>query len=569
MSGIVLKRLLSKFVPRNEMNEDQIGSDYISRISMEINYLFGTALSKNDIPALKLLSSTVHDDLFEFFAQTTRVFSYTELVMKDITIGLARTMFSYQNTERKQLYVEITTEQLQALQEHLPDLKNKSKIYHYSARASGISVNNLHDLFISPKMISDYDQALLLLYSNMPDETSKKFRLQDLHDSVRKNIAVNMFTRVLSVHMYRPARGILRDEELRALSKDLPEHYRGLEQLSLVYSESLDLVNPRVSKEDLASNCLETPNPCSHGFPDRDLHIEKLTERKSLMQSVGIYLEHMKRLDYNLTKDENGKIVYGSQRFLNGAHNFISIMNEDVVLTRAAVKHIDKLCAYLEKHIEEENVQNSLPEIIRSLKMLFLRKDQPYMPVSTFVHSDLVTRCCIDLPLRGIGKVFCSYLERLRLDVVNRGENLTTETPVVKLASWMGSTLPDAALYSMIDKKLVHESLLKYMLFDKTKRTSDNAYAANPEFAIEQMAKLFGCAERNYPKSVTGHLPSGTATLPRNSIPYKIYEIEQKIEAENLYESAFHREYYKTFDISRAETPRVVADMSFIIAPNL
>lgn len=570
MSGVIYTRLISRLKQRGDDSREGIDSPYISKVIDEIRFVIGTALKKNDLPGLAVILSSLNDDVFDFFSKSYQVVEHKNKVVAALFVELTRKTFVFTNTKKDFLEITISPEKFQVILDCLPELKDRSLIYKCARESSLLSPCYMNDYYVNPAHINEHEQALILLLSgNMPDDSSDHFKHSDLFDSVRNNVAINVFSRILN-RTSGPVPALLDDDTYKALRNPLPDHLLAFEHLAYNYIESLNKKNPQVSMSDLAKVCLQHPNPCVHQFPDHDLHIKKLTASKSLLATIDIYLEHMSNLNRKLDTNADGGIIYGPNRFLYGADNFLAAINEDAILTRAAVRHIDTLCNFLSKNIADPKVQNMLPELTRQLRKFFSRTSLPYLPESgshLLTNRDLVAKSCIDLPMIGIVSLLCSYLERLRTDLVNKGQRLTVDTPAFGLAEWIGSALPYSALISIVEHDLLHESLLHPVLFTKSKSLSEYSFIANPEFMITQIATLFGCAERNYPQCVTSELEN-TDSAASNLLKL-IHGVEKKAGCENLYERVFMREYHRAIDQSLKSVASGDADMSFLLTTQM
>ncbi len=560
MTGIVLQHLTANVDQKNITNELNINNSYITEVVTTLETLLGETISSNDIAALELVASTLEKDVREFFIYTNSPTKHTNNVMKNLVIDLARQNFTYASKTKNSMpvVVNLSIDQMHALQRNIFDLSNYEKIYSYAAGEPGIDATSLHDVFINPELIGPNEQALLLLTGNTINQNSENFRQEDIKAELRDNLSVELFKR--SLPRLGASTYLLLKHSNHGLYDHLPEHYLGVQHLTSVYCYNLSEGPAQLSRGAIAHKCIQMPNPYLSDIPNQALHLKKLTASTSLVESIEIYLKHMDMLAYDLKIDDEGAIFYGSRQSVQGFENLITLINKDVILTRAAITHIDKLCAAL----ADDGFVDNLPTVIDALKNLFSRRNNPYnaTPPSASI-TGLVTRSCIDLPLDGICRLLCLHANKLHDDYSHIDVKPGVKTGAALFAEWMCKNLPDEALCYIAENKLIVEGLITHLLFDREKRTDTSNYMANPEFSIKQMAKVCAIAERSYPKLITEYLE-----LSNIRIGYR--SVEKKIGAVGLFDEEFNRQLYRGFDqLSSIEKTDNSAAMTFLSAPTI
>lgn len=556
MSGIIYQTIAQV----GEENKNAKSNVYIDKVASAITSTFARVIESGDMAALEILASSLTRDINDFFSKRKYTNQFQKLLMTHIVKKLARNSVEYASDSGRLVRVEVPMDAIQTLQRNIYELSNYEKVYSAAATNFGFDVSMLHDVYVDPSAIGAKEQILMLLTGNKLDIDKHRFSYKHLKDNVTKNLSVELFTRSSLTSAFLPTPPKQDDALLHA---GLPSHYLGVQHLANYYCEGGDNTEVISNLSELASKCLQNPNPYLSEIPDQELHIKYLTASNSIEDSVETYLAHIIKLEFEAVFDEHNNVTYDITLPLNTFEGFIGTLNKDVILTRAAVDHIDRLCLELIARSSEQELKNVSPRVIAALDDLFSRTKHPYT-ASTLIQGPrpLVTLCCMGMPLKGISQLWCLHANHLHATAHPDDKAPSQIAPGHKFADSMCKWLPDEALFFIVENTLINKELLLSLLFDNEKLTSAT-FRPNPEFNLKQFARVCAQAERAYPKLVTDYLAvSKTQKL--------ITEAEDRFTLRGFFEKEFHAHYYKdTKNVLELNASDAQADMSFITSRTL
>lgn len=542
MDNAIYQRLITKFKRPDTHNENKIKHDYITKVADQIKYVFGKALKTKDIAALRLLASGFNRDVYDFFSRTNNTLDYVRKVNDEVISELVKRRFSFLDTKKSIISTDINYEQIKALQEFIPELKNFKHIYEKAKNFCGVNVSDLHDIYIDPKIITDHQQALMLAMGLRVNR-----HLNDFSPDVIENPVIRLLYRNYCSVGRGTHDSLTPNISDADYAKRLPSDYLGIEHLALPYFKSFDDIKSHVSLEGLISEAMASKDIYQYKFPDRELHVKKLTSSNSLVVTCRQYLAHIGEHIPNLEEKKNGDIGWLSTKFKTGGHNFLTFLVEDARLTRETLNHVDKLCFVLAKNLPAVLEKVTPYELISPLEKLFSRRQYPYAPMWGSIEKNLVKLCCIDMELKGIAYLTCKLLHSF--DSANeRASHL----------NWIRDKLPLPTLSYALENELINgDDIRRLVRIDDV--LNDNFYRANPRFAISSVAKLMGVAERNLPNIIGSHSHN-------EKLLEQIKRIEQAASLTGLYEKEFSLSYYGNASAQIAEACKASsgADMSFL-----
>jgi hypothetical protein len=550
MRDAVYKRLMSKFTQPSLGKEDKLTYEHYAKVAGQINFLIGKTLQSKDVAALKLLTSSISYGLYDFYKKTVQPFEHVNRVLKELHIGLAQENFTFYNSTKKPVVVPIMLEQLYAIQESMPELRNRKYVYEMAASQSGINVDTLNDWYTHPDSITPQDQMLMLAIGLRPKPGFKNFTPENIFQEVRDNLGTHLLLRTNS-NGYSSFCPRLSDKQLLSEEmQSLPEHFLGFQHIVPLYFKALNDVKPLVTIENLIGEFFLGQNPYEYYFEDRELHLKKLLGSNSLTKTVQTYIAHMGSSLPNLTEGDDGNPTWVSTKIKISPHHFLRHLNEDVLLTRAVANHLDKLSGALFRGTDKIFQRYNPVHLVAPFKNFFARQQYPYAPSYGVSKNHITKLCIIDLELRGMAKFLCAI-----------GQNIDNQSEQLRHFEWMGEKLPYPTISYVLENKLVSYVQAKSLLTGMDTLDNRPTYSCNPEFTIKNVAKIFALSERNYQGVFTN-------TLRYERILDAIKEVELLTEYKGLYDAEFTRQFYANVT-DNLVSEQANADVSFLEARSL
>lgn len=485
------------------------GVNYNSEQLENISRLVATVLSKavksKDDAALSLLASSVNADVTYFFE---RKFSSDDIIKYNVKNTLQRLKFRLLGESIALDKDPLKPEKLKLKKEPV------SEAQHAILRGSIEELNDLTDVFttytllMAPREIklhpgyykvngcNDQHMQLMLSCGVSPTHNNAVFNQNTLPASIKQNA----FNQIL----YRSKKsGVTQVRHTEPLSDELSlesipcEHF-----IALLYSAKryTDLLDKRINGLDLKlEELLESvgPTPTLNALlePDFSDCLSYLSNTHSITKVIERHAELCMLKRPLIAKTEDGFIKRG-QLTLRSA-NVFNKLQEDVLFTRAAAKHIDKLCQVLANNFISVQEKIAISDLNKSLYSFFCLELSASKSASNAQASNVyVSNAIIDLELKGVasllGRILSKPIEKIKDTERKENRSAYRLDEVIE-------ALPTKTLRVMLAQGLIDPSHLHLVCEAINARNYPLFYSLHPEFSTKTMAELIAQGEKSYP----------------------------------------------------------------------